>query len=377
MKLKVAAGPVQFFSTEDAHNEYDIDAKEQRARIRRAIQNRRDRGEIPESLPERPRLFFAANGATTGKAGWVLGWRELADVVVWDWAKDGYNQRTGGWLLRSKAAFNETLYYRVWEAHEALPFDMMVCYLSGRYVYPETVQRIKDLGIILVNISMDDTLKFWGSVDATGFTGDAGIARVFDICVSAQNRRNVGKYVAMGANPLYMAPGGDNNAIVYTLGNPPYERPIPVSFVGGNYGTRGALVELLRNEGMVVVTRGNGWPEGRASLEEMAEILRSSLVTLGFGFIGNTPMVGLKGRDFYVPLHGAAYLTTFCPELSEFFIEDEEILFYRSRKELIDKAKWCLAHPDEARAIGLAGRKRALKEHRWGNRWEEILALCR
>jgi len=379
MNLKCAGGPLAFFSTQEAHNEYDIDAEEQRARIRDSIGTRRRAGDLRMYLHTPPEVFLVARGSGTSKAGWVAGWRGIANVRYWDWgwAQDGYNPYAGEWALQKKPKFNEELFNTARGAHRRKPIDVMVSYLSGRWVYPETMQRIKDLGIIMVNITFDDTLLFWGDVDATGFTGDAGIARVFDIYITAQNRRNVGKYVAIGANPLYMPPGGDNTAEIRALADPPYERPIPASFVGANYGVRGELVELLRKEGVTVVTRGNDWPEGRASLEEMGQIIQSSLVTLGFGFISRTPLVGLKGRDFYTPMIGTVYLTTYCRELSEFFEEGKEILFYRTPGELVAKTKWCLAHPDEARAIGLAGRRRALREYRWENRWKEVLELCR
>ena len=44
------------------------------------------------------------------------------------------------------------------------------------------------------------------------------------------------------------------------------------------------------------------------SQEKMLEVYNNSLVTLGFGYIGKTNLVGLKGRDFEVPLTGTAYL---------------------------------------------------------------------
>ena len=125
-----------------------------------------------------------------------------------------------------------------------------------------------------------------------------------------------------------------------------------------------------------MMVRGQGWPEGTASIEEMGRILGNSLATLGIGYIGETELTGLKGRDFYVPMTGAAYLTTYCADLAEFFEEGQEIMFYRDGQEMVDKARWMLAHPAETRAMGQRAQARALREYRWANVWSEVLALC-
>ncbi|MEJ1337205.1 MAG: glycosyltransferase, partial [Candidatus Sedimenticola sp. (ex Thyasira tokunagai)] len=102
-----------------------------------------------------------------------------------------------------------------------------------------------------------------------------------------------------------------------------------------------------------------------------------SLLTIGFGFIGNTQQVGMKGRDFEVPMTGCAYLTTYSDELAHYFVPGKEILFYRNKKELQEIASYYVAHPGEAVAIGLAGRAKALSRHTWEQRWVHLLGVIR
>ena len=126
-----------------------------------------------------------------------------------------------------------------------------------------------------------------------------------------------------------------------------------------------------------MVTYGKGWPAGEIPQEKMLEVYNNSLITLGFGYIDKTNLVGLKGRDFEVPLTGATYLTTYHEELARYFVPDKEMLFYASEEELIQKVKDCLDNPEKTKEVGLAGRKKALAEHTWEKRWEEILEMCR
>ena len=126
-----------------------------------------------------------------------------------------------------------------------------------------------------------------------------------------------------------------------------------------------------------MVTYGAGWPEGKISQEKMLEVYGNSLINLGFGYTSNTNILGLKGRDFEVPLTGTAYLTTYHEELARSFLPDKEMIFYVNEEDLLRKVRYYLENPEKAKKIGLAGRRKALAEHTWEKRWQEILEVCR
>ena len=350
-----------------------LSREQTRERIKLALQNRRVQGELPE-LPERPRIFVAVKNTNWEQAALVDSFRGLADVVHYDWG-DKYDQYSLDWHTRRKQEFCLELVSKVVEEHRKGQIDIFFSYLSGRWVFPETIRQIRKLGIITVNFDFDDSYKFWGDREATGLTGSAEIAPAFDICISAQSERNIGKYIAVGANPLFLPSAG--NPKVFGSREPLPDRKIAVSFIGQNYGQRGEMVKILRSEGIDVLTRGSGWPEGPVSQEEMLDIYQNSLLTLGFSFIAGTNSVGLKGRDFEVPMTGAAYLTTYNAELARYFVPDKEIIFYKSPRELRDKVLYILSNPEEGIKIGLAGRERALRDHTWEKRWLKLWEVCR
>lgn len=365
---------VSFHSYNSTEYFKSISPEDGKARIRAGLKVKRENGRLPEYLPDRPRIFIAVRQVNWEKTGLVDSWREIADVTYYD-CGEKYDQYGRNWQRKGKYLFNEELLKRVGEEHSRQPVQVFFSYLSGRSVFPQTIKQISEMGIITINIGFDDTRSFRGKKERTGWTGNAEIASAFDVCITCQNRSDIVKYLETGANPVFFPPGGNHR--LWTSRPPSPNRTIPVSFIGQNYGRRQKVIDLLRKEGVPVATYGIGWPEGEISQKKMLEIYSNSLIVLGFGYIRSTDRLGLKGRDFEVPLTGAAYLTTYHEELARCFLPDQEMVFYANEEDLVKKARYYLGHPEEAIEIGLAGRKKALAEHTWEKRWQEGLEVCR
>lgn len=321
---------------------------------------------------ERPSVFVAVHQVNWENQGLVASWAEVADIIQYDWG-DSFDQYAPYWHEKGKPAFNKQLIRQVQLAHREKPIDLFFSYLSGRWVYPETIRAISRMGLITVNISFDDTIKFWGYRELGGLSGMAEIAPEFDICITSTTPKDVSKYVAVGANPLFLPPAG--NPSIFSV--PPASKDISVSFVGQAHGRRPKVIEYLRAQGIPVQTFGKGWPSGELSLQEMRHVYGRSLINLGFGYTGHSAQpIGLNGRDFELPLTGAFYLTTYCPELEGCFVIGKEIDCYRNEGELVDKIKFYLANPDLALKIGAAGRTRCLRDHTWERRFRFILEVA-
>jgi spore maturation protein CgeB len=183
------------------------------------------------------------------------------------------------------------------------------------------------------------------------------------------------KFRLAGARALYLPPGGNPEAFANL---PKVGKRHFVSFVGQCYGVRKDYIEHLRQHGIDVHVRGQGWPDGPVSHQEMLEIYAASHIILGFGFTGRSrSKTAIKGRDFEIPLTGTAYLTTRDPVLSRYFREGEEILFYRNQDDLLKVLRYYAGRTDELARIGQAGQRRALAEHGWNHRWTQTLGLLR
>lgn len=88
-----------------------------------------------------------------------------------------------------------------------------------------------------------------------------------------------------------------------------------------------------------------------------------------------TPLKIVNLRNFEIPMSGGVEFCRYNTELAEYFEEDKEIIFYRSKEEMIDKALYYTnkATDNEVYQIRCAARVRSEKEHTWYLRFKKIL----
>ena len=317
-------------------------------------------------------IFTAVKHVNWGKPALVDSWKNFGTVIHYDWRKK-YNQYDKDWHRIGKFSFNKELLKKVKEIHKNTPIHIFFSYLSGRLVFPKTIEEINHLGIITINIGFDDTSTFWGIKEPTGYSGNAEIAPYYDISITCQNPKDIYKYLHVGGRPIFIPPAA--NPDIFAKLEAPTNKSIQVCFIGQNYGKRTKIINYLISEKIPIIIKGKGWPDGPVTINDMLKVYNNSLLALGFGYIKNTKITGLKARDFEVPMTGTAYITTFNKILQNYFIPDKEILFYKNEKDLLNKIKYYLENPKLAISIGINGKKRALQEHTWSKRWESLLEI--
>lgn len=87
---------------------------------------------------------------------------------------------------------------------------------------------------------------------------------------------------------------------------------------------------------------------------------------------GSNLIPHVRLRDFEGPMCRTCYLTGHSDEIQEFYDIGREVDTYRSAEELVDKAKFYLGHPDVAESLRDAGYRRALRDHTWKRRFEDL-----
>jgi spore maturation protein CgeB len=252
------------------------------------------------------------------------------------------------------------------------PLDVAFTYLSGEQMTPASMEALRTATRApLVNLALNDKETFVGKIRRGQAMGARDICRWFDLCWTSTEDA-LEKYVVEGAIPIYLPEGG----------NPDVHRPYAeelrydVSFVGQCYGNRPEVIARLQDAGVKVVAFGPGWPNGPLPTEEMIRTWSRSRINLGFGgVLGHKDTFCLKARDFEVPLSGRPYLTEHHAELRSFFEIGQEIVTYTGFDDLLAKIRHLLAHPEEAVAIGQAGRTRVLREHTWEMRFARVFEL--
>lgn len=92
-------------------------------------------------------------------------------------------------------------------------------------------------------------------------------------------------------------------------------------------------------------------------------------------FCLHTPVHKVHLRAFEIPMAGGLQFANYNEELALYFEDGKEIVFYRSKEEMIDKAKYYLnaKHSTEVLQMKKNARKRAEAEHTWFHRFDKIL----
>lgn len=281
-------------------------------------------------------------------------------VSEFDWRSHGFDPKSDNWI-EQRDSMSRAMLESFYKANSERPIDIVVGYLSGCVCDPEILREMAQAGAVIFNFNWDDKLHFRNSQIASAI--DLNLTNAPSSCI---------KYTAHGGLSMFWPEAA----------HPEVHRPLQipfeydVSFVGKNYGWRSVFIKKIRKMGINVETFGFGWENGPLSNEEMVKLYSRSRINLGFAGVGHSKrLMCLKGRDFEVPMSGGLYLTQDNPELSLVYDVGKEIVTYMNEKDCAEKIKRLLAHPDEADKIQKAGRTRAMRDHGWEKRFEEIFRL--
>ncbi len=202
------------------------------------------------------------------------------------------------------------------------------------------------------------------------------IGRAYDRCFIFDTSM-VARHRDLGRRADYLAEGFD----------PHYHRPLPapgmpratIAFVGTSEPYRARALETVTDLGLTV--RGPGWPEGPAYGPDFVRLFSNADLALNIHqFFGEPAGAGRYGtganrRVFELAGIGTVQLCDAKADIGRNFAEGSEIVLFRSAAELRARAVELLAAPTERMAIAERARARALREHTWRHRLEELLTV--
>jgi len=347
------------------------------------------------------------------------------DVVLWDdgglalFDLDPEAASTGAPRLRYTQAFLRA----VESAHRARPLDFGLTYVSASHLEPAAIRDVRERIGPIVNFFCNNVHQFH-LVRA--------IAPAFDLCLVPEADA-LPRYRRAGAEAFFF-PMAANPALYRPVAT---DVRYDATFAGQRYGDRTSAILALREAGIDAHAFGQHWApdgatrdgdgrEGRAAskpgLARALELLihgrnplraardvrdwsrlrerhgdalhgpvtddgyvslfRESRISLGFLVLGDShrafrPLRQIRLREFEAPMAGAFYLTGWLPEIALHYDVGKEIVCYRSTRELVDLARYYLAHDTERERIRLAGQVRALRDHTWERRYESLFEELR
>lgn len=120
--------------------------------------------------------------------------------------------------------------------------------------------------------------------------------------------------------------------------------------------------------------------KGGIPFTQIAATFSSYEVVLNFSNVwadgrpGSKLIPHVRLRDFEAPMCRTCYLTGYTDEIGEFYEPGKEVDTYSSEAEVVDKVRYYLRNPGAAERLREAGYRRALRDHTWRNRFEELFA---
>ena len=106
-------------------------------------------------------------------------------------------------------------------------------------------------------------------------------------------------------------------------------------------------------------------------LEEMPQVFRASKINLCPVLKANKSGIPLRALD--IMGCGGFLLSSYQPELAEYFLDGQECVMYTSLEDAIEKAEFYLREDDLRKQIAEAGKARIKEAFRYENRIEELL----
>ncbi len=306
---------------------------------------------------------------------------------------------------RDRGVMSERLWDQIRTAHAERGLDAVISYCFSSDVDPALIEHTVELGIPWINFFCDSTYAF-DLVEA--------LARVTSLNWFPELAADA-RYRALG-RPVLCRPYAVHPAALPEASCETAEHAL--GFVGAPTGNRVLRLAGLRLFGCPTEVRGEGWQRTTAAAprprpaqpppahfdrrmrgalgerilvralkplvrgrghpladDEMVFFLSRCRVVLGLNEGRDTEGVYrsyLKLRDVEFPGYGCCYLTQHNEDVTHAFEVGREVLTFRHAAEAASLVRQSERHPEAARAMGQAARRRVLAEHTWAARLLEL-----
>lgn len=149
---------------------------------------------------------------------------------------------------------------------------------------------------------------------------------------------------------------------------------------------RHRVIDAILNAGIPLHVFGDSWRDYRGNglknlmihpklmVKESLEVWSKAKIGLN---IMNGHKAGMTERIANIMLCGACCLSDETSYLKEYFTDGEDIVLFRADQpeELVEKIQYLLNHDEKREQIAKSGRNKAMQEHIWRKRAEQLLEL--
>jgi hypothetical protein len=287
--------------------------------------------------------------------------------------------RSNGWLERQLTgkslrtpkvyAFNRLLL----EKARAGNYDI-VWIERGLYVFPRVLEALKPLwGTILVYHNTDDPNANLSSFHRLMWRFLKRSLSLYDVHVTS-NIHNVREMRELGFPHVHHMELCANEAIEFRGTLSAEERAArgaSVGFIGHWEPRTERMLSRVAEAGVPLKIYGGGWDRAAANGvlvpaiqrrlvwgEEYAKTIASFDINLGI--VSEWNRNHTASRTFQMPALGGFMIHQRNELVTRYFREDQEMVFFDSDDELVEKCRHYVEHPDERKRIAEAGRRRCV-----------------
>lgn len=225
----------------------------------------------------------------------------------------------------------------------------------------ETLDAIRDLGVVTICWTTDDSWKY--------FVVSKYIGSHFDLITTTYPHILPLYRHDLISRVMLTQWAADSSSLNSPL--PAKKCVHSVTFIGAAHGNRLERVSNLQKRGIEVKCFGNGWENGPVDAAEIPQIMRNSVISLNFANSKGENQI--KARTFEVPGAGGFLLTDPASGLEEFFVPNKEIVIAQNDEEIAERIEYFLVHPEERDAIAQAGFERTRRDHTYEARLSAVI----
>ncbi|QHE54112.1 glycosyltransferase [Pontibacillus sp. HMF3514] len=245
--------------------------------------------------------------------------------------------------------------------------DLIICNAGGLTFKKQDMNWLKDRGIPVLGISLSDPDVFSTvSKYAKHFTWH-----------TTNSLLTYEKYKNEGFTNIYHMPFGiDSRFFKDRSTDPGYEADVAV--IGHGRPDRYPIAEeLCKNFNTKLY--GRNWTttpkcrRGEVRGEEWFKAAYSTKILVNFPRTvkGYT---NIKVGVLEATATGKLLFTEYFDEMEKLFEYGHEVIGYQTKEDLVDKIRFYLQNPEEAKRIGQNGKERCKREHTWEKRFDKLFA---
>ncbi len=291
--------------------------------------------------------------------------------------------RSEGGRAISRSAYVQALTTAMMQNFEEKPIDLLVC-MAQAPASAAFLAEMRRRGVVTALWFVEDYLRF---------TYWRDIAKHYDFVFTIQKGECIDSIKRAGAGAVHYLPMACDPLLHRPMALAPAEREewgSPISFVGAGYHNRQQMFASLAH--LPFKIWGSEWPScrpfdamvqqnaRRISPEEYVKIFNASAINLNLHSSTERDGVEPNGdfvnpRTFELAACGAFQLVDERSLLGECFTVGQELATFSSLADLKDKIAYFSERPEERAAFAARARERALRDHTYDKRMQQMLAL--